>query len=51
MEKLEKFGSMTPLGRAGQSAELGSIYVQRAANDASDATSQLSGAAGGSGQP
>jgi hypothetical protein len=27
MEKLEKFGSFTPLGRPGQPAELGSIYV------------------------
>jgi hypothetical protein len=27
MERLEKFGSQTPLGRAGQPAELGSIYV------------------------
>ncbi len=50
-EKLEKFGSNTPLGRAGQPAELGSIYVQLAANDASFATGQVYGAAGGSGQP
>src|SRR3978361_1853417 len=27
-EKLQKFGGQTPLGRAGQTAELGSIYVQ-----------------------
>lgn len=51
MEKLEKFGGQTPLGRAGQPAELGSIYVQLAANDASFATGQVYGAAGGSGQP
>jgi NAD(P)-dependent dehydrogenase (short-subunit alcohol dehydrogenase family) len=51
MEKLEKFGSTTPLGRPGQPAELGSIYVQLAANDASYATGQVYGAAGGSGQP
>lgn len=50
-EKLEQFGSMTPLGRPGQPAELGSIYVQLAANDASFATGQVYGAAGGSGQP
>src|SRR3982075_2841937 len=50
-EKLEKFGSQTPLGRAGQPAELGSIYVQLAAADASFATGQVYGAAGGSGQP
>ena len=51
MEKLERFGSATPLGRPGQPAELGSIYVQLAANDASYATGQVYGAAGGSGQP
>jgi NAD(P)-dependent dehydrogenase (short-subunit alcohol dehydrogenase family) len=51
MEKLEKFGGMTPLGRPGQPAELGSIYVQLAASDASYATGQVYGAAGGSGMP
>jgi NAD(P)-dependent dehydrogenase (short-subunit alcohol dehydrogenase family) len=51
MEKLEKFGELTPLGRPGQPAELGSIYVQLAAADASYATGQVYGAAGGSGQP
>jgi NAD(P)-dependent dehydrogenase (short-subunit alcohol dehydrogenase family) len=51
MEKLEQFGSQTPLGRPGQPAELGSIYVQLAASDASFATGQVYGAAGGSGQP
>ena len=51
MEKLEKFGSMTPLGRPGQPAELASIYVQLAAEDASFATGQVYGSAGGSGQP
>lgn len=51
MKKLEKFGSQTPVGRAGQPAELGSIYVQLAAEDASFATGQIYGAAGGGGQP
>ena len=51
MEKLEKFGGMTPMGRPGQPAELASIYVQLAASDASYATGQVYGAAGGSGQP
>jgi NAD(P)-dependent dehydrogenase (short-subunit alcohol dehydrogenase family) len=51
MEKLEKFGGQTPLGRAGQPAELGSIYVQLADADASFATGQVYGSAGGSGQP
>ena len=50
-EKLQKFGSQTPLGRPGQPAELASIYVQLAANDASYATGQIYGSAGGSGQP
>ena len=51
MEKLKQFGGATPLGRPGQPAELGSIYVQLAANDASYATGQVYGAMGGSGQP
>jgi NAD(P)-dependent dehydrogenase (short-subunit alcohol dehydrogenase family) len=50
-EKLEKFGGQTPLGRAGLPAELASIYVQLAAADASFATGQVYGSAGGSGQP
>ncbi len=41
----------TPLGRPGQPAELASIYVQLAAGDASFATGQIYGAAGGAGQP
>jgi NAD(P)-dependent dehydrogenase (short-subunit alcohol dehydrogenase family) len=51
MEKLEKFGGQTPLGRPGQPAELASIYVQLAAADASYANGNVYGAAGGSGQP
>jgi len=51
MEKLEKFGEHTPLGRPGQPAELASIYVQLAASDASFANGQIYGAAGGDGQP
>jgi NAD(P)-dependent dehydrogenase (short-subunit alcohol dehydrogenase family) len=50
-EKLKRFGGATPLGRPGQPAELASIYVQLAAADASFATGQVYGAAGGSGQP
>ncbi len=50
-EKLEQFGGQTPLGRPGQPAELGSIYVQLAASDASYANGNVYGAAGGSGQP
>lgn len=50
-EKLKNFGGNTPLGRPGQPAELASIYVQLAANDASFSTGQVYGAAGGEGQP
>jgi NAD(P)-dependent dehydrogenase (short-subunit alcohol dehydrogenase family) len=50
-EKLEKFGPHTALGRPGQPAELGSIYLQLAAADASFATGQVYGAARGTGQP
>jgi NAD(P)-dependent dehydrogenase (short-subunit alcohol dehydrogenase family) len=50
-QKLEKFGGQTPMGRPGQPAELASIYVQLAAADASYATGQVYGSAGGSGQP
>src|SRR5258705_4867494 len=42
-QQLEKFGSKTPLGRAGQPAELASIYVQLAAADARFATGQVYG--------
>src|SRR3984893_17681521 len=40
-EKLKNFGGKTPLGRPGQPAELASIYVQLAANDASFANGQI----------
>ena len=50
-EKLKEFGGQTPMGRPGQPAELASIYVQLAAEDASYATGQVYGSAGGSGQP
>ncbi len=50
-DKLEKFGGQTPMGRAGQPVELASIYVQLAAADASYATGQVYGSAGGGGQP
>ncbi len=50
-EKLKEFGGQTPMGRPGQPAELASIYVQLAANDASYATGQVYGAMGGGGLP
>lgn len=50
-ENLKEFGGKTPMKRPGQPAELASIYVQLAASDASYATGQVYGAAGGGGQP
>ncbi len=49
--KLKEFGGKTPMGRPGQPAELASIYVQLAADDASYANGQIYGSSGGSGQP
>jgi NAD(P)-dependent dehydrogenase (short-subunit alcohol dehydrogenase family) len=51
MEKLEPFGGQTALKRPGQPAELASIYVQLAADDASFITGHVYGAAGGGGLP
>ena len=51
MEKLKEFGAKTPLDAPVSAAELASIYVQLAANDASYTTGHIYGAAGGSGQP
>ena len=50
-EKQKKFGSQTPLGRAGMPAELAGIYVQLADNNGSFATGQIYGSSGGGGQP
>jgi NAD(P)-dependent dehydrogenase (short-subunit alcohol dehydrogenase family) len=50
-EKLKNFGGATPLGRPGQPAELASIYVQLAVDDASYTNGQIYGASGGAGQP
>ena len=46
-EKLQEFGGKSALGRPGQPAELASIYVQLAANDASFTTGGIYGANGG----
>lgn len=51
MEKLEQFGGNIPMGRPGRPVELASIYAQLAADDASYATGQVYGEAGGGGQP
>ncbi len=50
-EKIKSFGRDTPLGRPGQPAELASVFVQLAAEDASYTTGHIYGVAGGSGQP
>ncbi len=50
-EHLVNFGGKYPLGRAGQPAELASIYVQLAAEDATYTTGNIYGAGGGKGQP
>jgi NAD(P)-dependent dehydrogenase (short-subunit alcohol dehydrogenase family) len=50
-EKFENFGGTYPLGRAGQPAELASIFVQLAAEDATFTTGNIYGAGGGMGQP
>jgi NAD(P)-dependent dehydrogenase (short-subunit alcohol dehydrogenase family) len=50
-EKFEDFGGKYPLGRAGQPAELASIYVQLASQDATYTTGNIYGAGGGMGQP
>ena len=50
-DAIEKFGSVTPLGRPGQPAELASIYVQLADSEASFATGQIYGSSGGNGNP
>ena len=50
-QKYQSFGSKTVFGRPGQPAELASIYVQLAADDASFATGNVYGSGGGQGQP
>lgn len=50
-EKYTKFGSDSALGRPGEPAELASIYVQLASQDASFTTGNIYGAGGGKGQP
>jgi NAD(P)-dependent dehydrogenase (short-subunit alcohol dehydrogenase family) len=50
-DKIKHFGAKTPIGRAGQPAELAGIYVLLASNEDSFATGQIYGASGGKGQP
>lgn len=48
---LSRFGKETPLGRPGQPAELGALYVLLASQESSYATGQVYGASGGEGHP
>lgn len=47
MEKLVKFGEQTPLGRAGQPAELAPAYVYLASQESSYVTGEIIGVTGG----
>ena len=49
--KMGEFGQDTPLGRAGQPAELASLYVVLASDDTSFTTGGVVGANGGEGNP
>ena len=49
--KLGEFGQDTPLGRAGQPAELASLFVTLASDESSYSTGTVFGAHGGSGNP
>lgn len=49
--KMGEFGQDTPIGRAGQPAELASLYVALASGEASYSTGTAVGAHGGNGQP
>jgi NAD(P)-dependent dehydrogenase (short-subunit alcohol dehydrogenase family) len=51
LENLIPFGESTPLGRPGQPAELGPLYVLLASQESSYATGQVYGASGGNGNP
>ncbi len=51
VEHFKNFGADYPIARAGQPAELASVFVQLAANDASYTTGNIYGVGGGKGQP
>jgi NAD(P)-dependent dehydrogenase (short-subunit alcohol dehydrogenase family) len=50
-EKIPQFGAKSPMGRAGQPAELAPLYVLLADNRASFTTGQIVGATGGESGP
>jgi NAD(P)-dependent dehydrogenase (short-subunit alcohol dehydrogenase family) len=50
-DKLRTFGSQSPIGRAGQPAEIAALYVAAADPSLSFSTGQIFGSTGGGGQP
>ena len=50
-DKMGEFGQDTPLGRAGQPAELAPLFVMLASDEASYSTGTAVGAHGGKGNP
>ncbi|KQR15620.1 SDR family oxidoreductase [Deinococcus sp. Leaf326] len=48
---LPQFGAQTPIGRAGQPAELAGLYVVLASQETSYSTGQVFGGSGGAGNP
>ena len=50
-DKVPEFGKSTPMGRAGQPAELAAIYVLLASHESSFCTGQVFGVEGGKGMP
>jgi NAD(P)-dependent dehydrogenase (short-subunit alcohol dehydrogenase family) len=50
-DDIPDFGAATPMGRAGQPAELAGIYVLLASNESSYCTGQVFAAVGGRGGP
>ncbi|MEH3106377.1 MAG: SDR family oxidoreductase [Sphingomonas fennica] len=50
-EKLQSFGSQSPMGRPGQPAEIAGLYVAAADPALGYSTGQIFGATGGNGQP
>jgi NAD(P)-dependent dehydrogenase (short-subunit alcohol dehydrogenase family) len=50
-DHIAEFGQQSPLGRAGQPAELAGIYVLLASNESTYATGQVYAAVGGNGGP
>jgi NAD(P)-dependent dehydrogenase (short-subunit alcohol dehydrogenase family) len=50
-EKIPQFGGDTPIGRAGQPAEIAALFVMLASQESSYSTGQVVGGSGGAGNP